>query len=51
MPSKTIYYREKKDFKAYMTYRCILNRSTFQKPELRHFGSQEFCMESWKENL
>lgn len=50
IPSKTIYYRERKDFKSYMTYRCILNRSTFQKPELRHFGSQEFCMEAWKEN-
>lgn len=48
--SKTIYYREKKDFKAYMTYRCILNRTTFQKPELKHFGSQDFCMEVWKEN-
>lgn len=50
IPSKTIYYRERKDFKSYMTYRCILNRTTFQKPELRHFGSQEFCMEAWKEN-
>jgi len=46
--SKTIYYRTYKDFKAYMTYRCILNRTTFQKPELRHFGSQEFCMEAWE---
>jgi DNA polymerase III alpha subunit len=50
VPSKTIYYRDRKDFKSYMTYRCILNRTTFQKPELRHFGSQEFCMEAWKEN-
>jgi len=50
IPTKTIYYRERKDFKSYMTYRCILNRTTFQKPELRHFGSQEFCMEAWKEN-
>lgn len=49
VPSKTIYYRERKDFKIYMTYRCILNRSTLQKPELQHFGSKEFCMESWKE--
>jgi DNA polymerase III alpha subunit len=48
--SKTIYYRDRKDFKSYMTYRCILNRTTFQKPELSHFGSQEFCMEAWKEN-
>jgi len=50
IPSKTIYYRDRKDFKSYMTYRCILNRTTFQKPELRHFGSQEFCMEAWQEN-
>lgn len=50
VPAKTIYYRDRKDFAAYMTYRCILNRTTFQKPELRHFGSQEFCMEAWKEN-
>lgn len=47
--SKTIYYKNKSDFKAYMTYRCILNRTTFQKPELPHFGSMEFCMESWLE--
>lgn len=44
--SKTIYYKDKKDFNAYMTYRCILNRTTFQKPELSHFGSNEFCMEA-----
>lgn len=49
IPSKTIYYRTREDFKAYMTYRCILNRTTFQKPELRHFGSQDFCMESLEE--
>lgn len=46
---KTIYYGERKDFKAYMAYRCILNRSTYTEPELRHFSSQEFCFESWKE--
>jgi len=44
--SKTVYYKDKKDFNAYMTYRCILNRTTFQKPELAHFGSNEFCMEA-----
>jgi len=44
--TKTIYYKDKKDFNAYMTYRCILNRTTFQKPELAHFGSNEFCMEA-----
>lgn len=45
--AKTIYHRNYDDFKAYMTYRCILNRTTFQKPNLNHFGSREFCMESW----
>lgn len=44
--SKTIYYNNRSDFNAYMTYRCILNRSNFQKPELPHFGSSEFCMEA-----
>jgi DNA polymerase III alpha subunit len=44
--SKTIYYNKRADFNAYMTYRCILNRTTFQKPELSHFGSTEFCMEA-----
>ena len=44
--SKTIYYNKRKDFNAYMTYRCILNRTNFQKPELAHFGSTEFCMEA-----
>jgi len=44
--SKTVYYNKRSDFNAYMTYRCILNRTTFQKPELAHFGSTEFCMEA-----
>lgn len=43
---KTVYYNKRSDFNAYMTYRCILNRTTFQKPELAHFGSTEFCMEA-----
>lgn len=44
--SKTIYYNNREDFSAYMVYRCILNKSNFQKPELPHFSSQEFCMEA-----
>jgi DNA polymerase III alpha subunit len=46
VPSKTIYYNKRCDFKSYMAYRCILNRTSFQKPELQHFGSTEFCMQS-----
>jgi DNA polymerase III alpha subunit len=49
LKSKTIYYNKRSDFDAYMAYRCILNRTTFQKPELQHFGSKEFCMEAWSE--
>ena len=41
--------KRKKDFKAYLTFRCINKRSTLDKPELEHMTSNEFCMESWKE--
>lgn len=47
--SKTIYYENRKDFISYLTFRNIQNRSTFQKPNLDHFSSNEFCFQSWKE--
>jgi len=47
--TKSIYYNLKKDFKTYLTFRCINNRSTLNKPELEHMSSNEFCFESWKE--
>ena len=47
--TQSIYYKQKKDFKAYLTFRCINNRSTLERPELDHMTSDEFCMESWKE--
>jgi len=52
---KTIYYNQRKDAKAFQTYKIICNRSigkdrNMQKPELNHFCSNEFCFESWKEN-
>jgi DNA polymerase III alpha subunit len=50
---KSIYYKNKKDVKALQTYKCITGRSfgnkTLSKPNLDHFGSNEFCFESWKE--
>ena len=49
--SKSIYYKDRKDFKAYLTFRAINNRSTLNKPELEHMTSQEFCFESWKERI
>lgn len=51
--AKSIYYKNKKDVKALQTYKCITGRSfgnkTLSKPNLDHFGSNEFCFESWKE--
>jgi DNA polymerase III alpha subunit len=52
--TKTIYYKNKKDVFAYQTYRCITNRSfgkeqSLSSPNLNHFGSDEFCWESFKE--
>lgn len=49
IPAKSIFYKDRADFKAYMTYRCIRNRSTLSKPQLDHFASDEFCVEAWKE--
>jgi len=46
---KSIYYNSRKDFKAYLTFRCINNRSILNKPELEHMSSQEFCFESFLE--
>jgi len=46
---KSIYYKTKKDFKSYLTFRCINNRTTLNKPELNHMSSDEFSFESWKE--
>jgi len=53
--AKTIYYKNKKDFAAYQTFRIICNRSfsgrkaDLTRPNLDHFGSQDFCMESFLE--
>lgn len=47
--AQSIFYRNKKDFKAYLTYKCINNRSNLDKPELDHMTSNEFCVESWRE--
>ena len=47
--AQSIFYRNKKDFKAYLTYKCINNRSSLDKPELDHMASNEFCVESWRE--
>ena len=50
---KSIYYNRKKDFKSYLTFRCITARafaknSSLDKPNLDHMSSNEFSFESWK---
>ncbi len=49
--AKTIYYKLRKDFEAYMVYRTIFRRTTLDNPNIRHFASPEFCIEAWKETL
>jgi DNA polymerase III alpha subunit len=52
--AKSILYKEKKDFLALQAYKlsCFKSfgkSSNLEKPNLEHFGSDEFCYESWKE--
>lgn len=47
--TKSIYYATKNDFKTYLTFRCINRRTTLDKPNIEHMSSNEFCLESWKE--
>lgn len=49
LPTKSVYYENRKDFKAYATFRCINNRSTLENPKFDHLCSNEFSFESWKE--
>jgi DNA polymerase III alpha subunit len=47
--TQSIYYENKKDFKAYLTFRCVNNRTTLNKPNFDHMCSDEFCFEKWKQ--
>ena len=47
--AKSIYYKDKDDFMAYLTMRCMSKRTTWNKPNLEHLSSDEFSFESWKE--
>tara|TARA_Y100000004_G_scaffold90011_2_gene100939 strand:- start:3414 stop:4160 length:747 start_codon:yes stop_codon:yes gene_type:complete len=44
---KSIFYNNKEDFKAFLTFRCINKRTTLDKPNLDHMTSDEFCLESF----
>jgi DNA polymerase III alpha subunit len=47
--AKSIFYENRDDFIAYLTARCINNRSTLENPDLDHLCSDDFCFEAWKE--
>ena len=46
---KSVYYEKKEDFKAYLTFKCINNRTTLENPRFDHLCSNEFSFESWQE--
>ena len=48
LPVKSIYYENKEDFKAYLTFKCISKRTTLENPKFDHLCSDEFSFESWK---
>jgi len=47
--TKSIYYKDRKDFSAYLTFRCINGRTTVEKPNFDGMCSDEFCYESYLE--
>ena len=51
---KSIYYKNKADFLAWQTYKIATGRKTYkdaslEKPEMDYCGSDNFCIEDWKE--
>jgi DNA polymerase III subunit alpha len=48
--AQSIYYEKSSDFIAYLADRCLHNRTTIEKPELNHMGSDEFNFEKWLRN-
>ena len=52
---KSIFYKNKDDAEALQTYKILCNRNfgkaaTLSNPRLEHFGSKEFCFESYLES-
>ncbi|HBY68518.1 MAG TPA: hypothetical protein DEG69_12680 [Flavobacteriaceae bacterium] len=49
--TQSIYYKNKSDFKTYLTFRCINKRTTLSKPNLDHMCSDQFSVESFNEKI
>lgn len=45
--TQSVFYGQKKDFLAYLTFRCIHNRTSLDKPNLDHMASDSFCYEEY----
>ena len=44
MDTHTVYYKSPEDITAYMTYRCIQNKSDIECPNLNGFCSDKFSL-------
>ena len=49
--AKSIFYKDKADFKAWQTFKCVAQRTSLEKPNLNHCTSNEFCWESYLEEM
>lgn len=49
MDVKSVFYEKEEDMKAWMVYRGILKRASFQKPEMDYCCSSAFNFEKYKE--
>lgn len=47
--AQTIYYKTREDAKKWLVWRAILGRQSFDKPQMDHCCSREFCWEHFKE--
>lgn len=48
--ASSIYYQSRLDFIAYLTFRCISERNTIEKPEFNNMGSDSFNFDRWLRN-
>jgi len=49
--TQTIYYKSKLDFIAYLTFRCISERASIEKPEFNNMCSDSFNFDKWFSNF
>jgi DNA polymerase III alpha subunit len=50
LETQSIFYKDKKDFIAYLAFRALNNRSTLECPRLNHLCSDTFNFERWFKN-